>query len=163
MLDESTYPVAPATIIPTMRPMMILEFRMNGEPNISTRTIVMKLRKPSPMYSADPHLLCQDQHGSETAMETYGNALGALMVGHKAKILGAAGRYWQSFDPPPQLRNPDFPTSEAPIRTTVRPVTRGGNMFRSLFAGTKDMPISKKEQTKKVPRSFPYALDISQA
>jgi hypothetical protein len=37
--------------------MMILAFLMNGEPNISIMTIVMKLRKPRPMYSADPHLL----------------------------------------------------------------------------------------------------------
>lgn len=74
ILDESTYPVAPATIMPTIRPMMILAFLMNGDPNISTKTIVMKLRKPRPMYSAEPHLSdvsrdykCHREQGSLTA------------------------------------------------------------------------------------------------
>ena len=63
--------------------------------------------------------------------------------------------------PPPQFRKPDFPTSEAPIKTTVRPVTRGGKIFRSFLAGTKDIAISKKEHTKNVPISLPYALNVS--
>jgi hypothetical protein len=91
ILDESTYPVAPATIIPTTRPMMILALRMKGEPNISTMTMVMKLRKPRPIYSADPHLVYQ-LRPPRMRSETYGKALGALIVGHKRKILGAAGR-----------------------------------------------------------------------
>jgi len=54
-------------------------------------TMVMKLRKPSPMYSADPHLRYQ-LRSTRMSVDTYGKALGALIVGHKRKILGAAGR-----------------------------------------------------------------------
>jgi hypothetical protein len=71
--------------------MMILAFRMKGDPNISTMIMVMKLRKPRPMYSADPHLPMSYIH-SRPNVWAYGKALGALMVGHKRKILGAAGR-----------------------------------------------------------------------
>jgi len=56
MVDESMYPVAPATIQPTRRPMMIEIFFMKGDPNTSVRMIEMNERKPIPMNSADPHL-----------------------------------------------------------------------------------------------------------
>jgi hypothetical protein len=59
------------------------------------------------------------------------------------------------------LRKPDLPTRDAPIKTTVNPVTSGGKIFRSFLAGMNDMPISKNEQTRKVPISLPYALNVS--
>jgi len=56
IVDESIYPVAPATIQPTRRPMMIETFFIKGDPNTSVRRIEMNERNPIPMNSADPHL-----------------------------------------------------------------------------------------------------------
>lgn len=58
------------------------------------------------------------------------------------------------FDPPPQARSPESPMREAPIRKTTTPVTMGGKIFLSLAAGTKDMPISSREQSMAVKRKL---------
>jgi hypothetical protein len=56
ILLPSIYPVAPETMQPTARPMMMDMFFMNGDPNISVSIIVTKDKKPSPMNSGEPHL-----------------------------------------------------------------------------------------------------------
>jgi hypothetical protein len=46
---------------------------------------------------------------------------------------------------------PDEPTSEVPMRRMTVPVTRGGKIRLRIRGLTKDMPISRKEQTRDVP------------
>ena len=50
------YPVAPATIHPTIKPTMILMFLRKGEPKSSVRMIVTNDRNPRPINSGEPHL-----------------------------------------------------------------------------------------------------------
>jgi hypothetical protein len=69
MLLPSMYPVAPATMQPTTRPMMILMFFMNGEPNSSVKSMLMKLRKPSPMNCGDPQLDMTSASSSSAELE----------------------------------------------------------------------------------------------
>ena len=147
MLDPSTYPVAPATIMPTTKPTMILAFFRNGLPNTSTMMMVMKDRKPRPMNSAEPQ----------------SSGLGAFIVGQRAKRLKqvdlstararnatcthpVAGRDRHALEPPAQLTKPDLPIREAPIRRTTRPVMCGGKTRLRILGGTKARPIWKLHQ-----------------
>jgi hypothetical protein len=61
------------------------------------------------------------------------------------------GRDAQLFEPPPQLRMPDEPMRDVPMRRMTVPVTSGGNTRRSSFGFENDMPISRNEQTSEVP------------
>ena len=56
MLELSIYPVAPATMQPTAKPIIIDTFFMNGEPNNSTSRMLTNDRKPRPMNWGEPHL-----------------------------------------------------------------------------------------------------------
>jgi hypothetical protein len=62
-----------------------------------------------------------------------------------------AGRDAQLFEPPPQLRMPDEPMRDVPMRRMTVPVTSGGKTRRSSFGFENDMPISRNEQTSEVP------------
>jgi hypothetical protein len=78
----SIYPAAPATMHPTAKPIMILIFFRNGEPNISVMIIVIKERNPRPINSGEPHL--NDRSVPRTMSvkeEAHGRGLGAKIVG----------------------------------------------------------------------------------
>jgi len=137
-LLESMYPAAPETMQPTASPTMMLMFFKNGEPNISVNMMLTNDRKPIPINSADPQ----------------GRGLGANIVGHSWKM-PLVGRLRQSFEPPPQFGMPDDPIKEAPIIKITVPVTIGGKIRWRTRGGINDMKISKKAQTKDVPKSIP--------
>ena len=83
----SMYPAAPATIDPTSRPTMMDAFLRKGEPKSSTRTIVMKERKPRPMYCGEP------QVPGRRPVQSSG---------------GTSVRPDRQFEPPPQFGIPDY-------------------------------------------------------
>ena len=87
---------------------------------------------------------------------THGKGLGALIVG-QSWYSPDDGLDSQSLLPPPQFAIPLSPIKEAPIRRMTVPVTIGGNIRCSIRTGTKDMNISRKEQMRDVPMTFPYA------
>ena len=154
MLDPSINPVAPATIHPTAKPIIILIFFRKGDPNISVRIMLMNERNPMPMNSGEPQ----------------GKGRGASVVGH-CWNMPLVGNFWHPFAPPPQFSAPEAPTRELPIKRTTVPVTYmydkqlgavgekyvtlpviiGGNNLFSVREGTKARNISKKEQTRAVP------------
>jgi hypothetical protein len=83
-------------------------------------------------------------------LSTNGSGRGAVMSGQSMKK-PEAGRDAQSFEPPPQLRMPDEPMRDVPMRRITVPVTSGGKTRRSSFGFENDMPISRNEQTSEVP------------
>lgn len=131
---------------------MMLMFLRNGEPKSSVRMMLMNERKPRPMNSGEPQ----------------GSGRGARVVGQSWNM-PLVGKFWHPPAPPPQLRAPELPTSEAPMsRMTVPshyirsrsmlitkglcvPVTIGGKIRLRIRGGTKARPISRNEQMREVP------------
>jgi len=81
-----------------------------------------------------------------------GNGCGALIVGHMAKI-PSTGLLAQRPLPPAQFLNP-VAMSFTPMSNTVGPVTMGGKIFLSNFAGKKERPISSNEHNMEVPDNY---------
>jgi hypothetical protein len=79
------------------------------------------------------------------------------MSGHFAKNAGGLASS-QSPLPPAQAVNPADPIRSTPIRSTVGPVTMGGNILCKAFGGRNERLISTSEQRAAVPISAPYAL-----
>lgn len=122
MLLPSMYPAAPATIQPTARPTITDIFLRNGDPKSSVSIMLTNERNPSPINSGEPHLEPPSSvrlKTNKTNCKTYGSGFGAVISGHNWKGPDV-GRLLQSFEPPPQLRIPEEPMSDAPIiRMTV--------------------------------------------
>lgn len=134
-------------------------FFRKGEPNNSVRTMLMNDRKPSPMNSGEPHLStrsCQLKPNRRKSKYTHGSGLGAEISGQSSKK-PLEGLLMQSFEPPPQFAIPELPMRDAPIIRITVPVTIGGNTRCNIRTGTKDMNISRNEQIRDVPSTYPYA------
>ena len=88
---------------------------------------------------------------AESEESSLGSKVAVAGVREERRVSELEGRSDASnrthFDPPPQARSPESPIREAPMRKTTTPVTIGGKIFLSFAGGTKDMPISRREQS----------------